>query len=54
MREQFSPADVHAALSRVAARGESIRARLAEARQWELDVIAGRGQVIQRILELIR
>ena len=46
--------DVHAALSRVAALGETMRARLAEARQWELDVIAGRSGVIQRILDLIR
>jgi hypothetical protein len=31
-----------------------MRERLAEARQWELDVIAGRSAVIQRILDLIR
>jgi UDP:flavonoid glycosyltransferase YjiC (YdhE family) len=52
-REQFSPANVHAALSRVAVQRERMRARLAEARQWELDVIAGRSGVIQRILDLI-
>lgn len=54
MREQFSPANVHAALSRVAAQRECMRERLAEARQWELDVIAGRSGIIQRILDLIR
>ena len=54
IREQFSPANVHAALSRVAAQRECMRERLAEARQWELDVIAGRSGIIQRILDLIR
>ncbi len=54
MREPFSPANVHAALSRLAAQRECMRDRLAEARQWELDVIAGRSGIIQRILDLIR
>jgi UDP:flavonoid glycosyltransferase YjiC (YdhE family) len=54
LRGQISAADVHAALSRLAAQRESMRERLAEARQWELDVIAGRSAVIQRILDLIR
>ena len=54
MREQFSPAKVHAALSRLAAQRECMRERLAEARQWELDVIAGRSGIIQRIRDLIR
>lgn len=54
VRGQFSPADVHAALSRVAAQRESMRERLAEARQWELEVISGRSGVIQGILDLIR
>jgi MGT family glycosyltransferase len=54
IREQFSPANVHAALSWVAAQRECMRERLAEARQWELNVIAGRSGIIQRILDLIR
>ena len=54
VRGKISPDDVHAALSRVAAQRDCMRERLAEARQWELDVIAGRSQVIQRILDLIR
>ena len=53
LRGQISAADVHAALSRLAAQRESMRERLGEARQWELDVIAGRSAAIQRILDLI-
>ena len=53
LRGPISAADVHVALSRLAAQRESMRQRFAEARQWELDVIAGRSAVIQRILDLI-
>ena len=44
---------VGAALARVAAERDSMRARLADAREWELDVIAGRDSVIERITALI-
>jgi MGT family glycosyltransferase len=54
LRGRVSAANVRAALACVAARRESLRARLAEARAWELDTIAARGQVIERILGLIR
>jgi MGT family glycosyltransferase len=54
LRGPVTAADVHAALCRVAAQRECMRERLAEARQWELDVIAGRSGVIQRILNLVR
>lgn len=53
-RGPVSAADVHAALACVAAQRESFRARLAEARRWELATIAGRSQVVERILELIQ
>ena len=54
LRGPLTAAEVHAALARVAAQRECMRERLAEARQWELDVIAARGEIIQRILDLIR
>ena len=45
--------DVHAAVARVVERREGFRARLTEARSWELAVMAGRPQVVERILALI-
>jgi len=54
LRGQARAADVHAALSRVAAQREVMRERLAAARLWELEVIARRAAVIQRVLDLIR
>jgi MGT family glycosyltransferase len=49
-----TPADVHAALDRVEVEGAALRARLAEARQWELAVIATRPAVLRRIADLLR
>lgn len=53
LRGQVTAADVHAALARVAAGRDTFRMRLAEARAWELDVMAGRPHVIARVLDLI-
>jgi len=44
--------DVEAALAEVAANRESLEARLAEAREWELEVMARRGAVLDRISAL--
>ena len=46
-------AAVTAALEQIVARRDEMAARLAEARQWELDVIADRGSVIERIVGLV-
>jgi MGT family glycosyltransferase len=53
LRGPVSAADVRSALSNIAARRKNMLERLSEARQWELDVIAGRGRVIQSILDLV-
>ena len=52
LRAPVSPTDVAAVLARVAAERPALQARLAQARAWELEAIAARGQVIQRILDL--
>jgi UDP:flavonoid glycosyltransferase YjiC (YdhE family) len=52
LRGRVSAEDVRSALSNMAARRKDMLERLSEARQWELDVIARRGHVIQRILDL--
>jgi MGT family glycosyltransferase len=44
---------VAAALAEVAGNGERMRACLRRARDWELDVIAGRDAVVRRLLALI-
>jgi MGT family glycosyltransferase len=43
---------VHRSLDTVAARAPELRARLTEARQWELDTIAARNEVVDRMLSL--
>jgi MGT family glycosyltransferase len=43
---------VHHGLDRLAANGAGMRARLAEARQWELDTIDARRAVVDRMLAL--
>ena len=54
LRGRGSAADVRVALACIAEQRESMLVRLSEARQWEVDVIAGRGAVIQRILDMIQ
>ena len=49
----MSVPDVRRALDRIASGGDELRRRLAEARQWELDVIARRPAVIERIKALM-
>lgn len=51
-RAPLEPAAVHAALDALAADRTEIAERLAEARRWELATIAGRAEVIDRILGL--
>lgn len=48
-----SVADVRGAFDRILSGGDALRRRLAEARQWELDVIAHRPAVIERIRALM-
>ncbi|MBX3023655.1 glycosyltransferase family 1 protein [bacterium] len=48
-----SVADVRRALDRVQAEGQTLRQRLAEARQWEIAVMERRPQVLQRIVALM-
>lgn len=43
---------VHAALDEVAARRDDLGAALAQAREWELAVMAGREEVVQRVADL--
>ncbi len=50
---RVSVPDVRRALDRIASGGDELRRRLAEARQWELDVIARRPAVIERIKALM-
>lgn len=45
--------DVHAALSELAVRGPQMRASLAAAREWELEVIVNRDAVVRRITDLL-
>jgi MGT family glycosyltransferase len=52
-RGRVTAEDVYRALARVAEERESLCARLRQARQWELDTIAARDQVIARILALL-
>jgi len=52
LRGRVSSDDILTALSRVENRRDSMTARMEEAREWELDVMAGRGGVIRRILDL--
>jgi zeaxanthin glucosyltransferase len=51
--QPVSPDDVLAALARVEAEGDAMRARLAEAREWEIETIAARGAVIDRMTDLV-
>ena len=44
--------DARAALERVAAERDSMRARLAEAREWEIETIGARDAVIERLVAL--
>ena len=48
-----TPADVRLALDRLVSGGEPLRERLDRARQWELDTIARRPAVVQRIRNLM-
>jgi MGT family glycosyltransferase len=54
LRGPVGPGAVRSALGRVTAEREAMRARLAEARRWELETIRGRGAVIERIVGLMR
>jgi len=45
--------DVHQVMARVAANDESLRARLAEARTWEIAVIDQRPKVLNRIIAMM-
>jgi MGT family glycosyltransferase len=53
MAEGVTEKAVHAALARVAVDGESMRTRMAEAREWEREAIAGRDAAIERISRLL-
>lgn len=52
VRQPFGVADVHRALDEVERTRASLRSRLAVAREWELEVIAGRRAVDRRIASL--
>jgi hypothetical protein len=52
VRAAPEPATVSAALERLCDEREARAARLAVAREWEDRVMAGRSQVVQRILDL--
>lgn len=54
VRGPVDPADVRSALAAVVSERDAMRARLTEARRWELETIRARGAVIERILCLIR
>jgi UDP:flavonoid glycosyltransferase YjiC (YdhE family) len=54
LRGPVGPDDVRSALARVAAQHDAMRARLAEARRWELETIRARQDVIARIVALTR
>ncbi|HEX2965149.1 MAG TPA: glycosyltransferase [Syntrophorhabdaceae bacterium] len=53
LRGIVSADDVLSALLKVDERRNAMLERLSEARQWELDVIARRGDVIRRIMDLV-
>ena len=53
VRGKVSADDVRSALSKVDDQRNAMLERLSEARQWELDVIARRGDVIRRIMDLV-
>lgn len=52
-RRPVTEPDVRAALTELAIKRESLRASLAEARDWELRVIADRDSVLRRMTDLI-
>jgi MGT family glycosyltransferase len=52
-RAPVVPGDVRRALTRIAAGRDAMRARLEEARGWELETIRARGAVIERIVDLM-
>ena len=52
-RDDLTPQGVRSALEAVAAQATTLRARLAEAREWELRTVAGREAVLDRIVALI-
>jgi len=54
LRGPIDPAAVRTALAAVASKRDAMRARLTEARRWEIETIHGRGAVIERILRLIQ
>lgn len=54
VRGPVGPGDVRSALALVAAERQAMRARLAEARRWELETIRARPEVIRRIINLVR
>jgi len=51
-RGPVTPEDIRAALDELAGRRALVRERLEEARAWELEVIAGRASVLDRICAL--
>ena len=51
VRETVTAGDIHAALERMKLKRDLFNERLAEARNWELAVMAGRPAVIERILD---
>ena len=52
LRGEVTPEAVGAALDRTAAEGEALRARLSEAREWELATIRARPAALRRIVGL--
>jgi MGT family glycosyltransferase len=52
-RSPLTPDRVCAAVYEITSRGDSIRAKLAQAREWELRTLAGRDKVMQRIKDLV-
>lgn len=53
-RAELEASRVQRAIDGVLERREAFGARLAEARRWELEVIAGREEVLDRVLALAR
>jgi MGT family glycosyltransferase len=53
VRAPVTRADLDAALARIASERTRVQARLAEARRWELETIAARGALIERIVALL-
>jgi UDP:flavonoid glycosyltransferase YjiC (YdhE family) len=52
-RSPLTPDRVCAAVYEITSRGDSIRAKLAQAREWELRTLAGRDKVMQQIKDLV-